>query len=577
MPRSGDDSVDEERLRRLLEVGRTLVAELDLDTVLDQVLNVARELTGARYAAIGVLDENRRELERFITAGIDADSQRAIGVLPRGRGVLGVLIEDPRPLRLADVGAHPKSFGFPPGHPAMTTFLGVPIRIRGQVFGNLYLTERDAGEFTAADEEAIGVLADWAAIAIDNARAYEREHRRRRELEQAVGGLEATIDISRALGGETEQARVLELIVKRSRALVDARLLLILLLDDAGEALVVSALAGQGDAAILGTIVPVEGSVSGAVLASQLPERLADVAGRLGFTLADRVHAKTGLFMPLVYRGRGLGVLCAFDRAGGEEFTTEDERLLGGFTASAAIAVATAQNVAEERLRRSIEASERERTRWARELHDETLQELGALRVLLSSAGRGGADRDPVFDDAIEQIELAITGLRQLITELRPAALDEFGLGAAVEALVHRVSAVSGLDIRTDIALTWEGGLAETRQEEESESTLYRLIQEALTNVARHAGAETVEVTVRESAVDVFVEVRDDGRGFEPGRRHQGFGLVGMRERVALVGGTLEISSTPGQGTVVATRVPSRHRTPDAGTTGARPTLREAG
>src|SRR3712207_4037726 len=167
-------ALDEPQLRRLLRAGRALVARLDLDALLDELLAVAREITGARYAALGVLDEPRRELERFIVSGVDAETHRAIGDLPRGRGILGVLIDDPRPLRLAHVGDDPRSYGFPPGHPRMDTFLGVPVVIRGEAWGNLYLTEKQGGgAFTDADEEAIVVLAEWAAIAVENARLYQ--------------------------------------------------------------------------------------------------------------------------------------------------------------------------------------------------------------------------------------------------------------------------------------------------------------------------------------------------------------------------------------------------------------------
>src|SRR3954451_11998746 len=220
----------EQRLGRLLEVGRSLVTEFELDVVLERVLEAALDLTGARYAAIGVLDEQHKTLERFLTIGVDDETQRAIGDLPRGRGVLGVLITDPQPLRLEDVGMHPRSYGFPPGHPPMTTFLGVPVRIRGEAWGNLYLTEKEGGEpFTRVDEASAMVLADWAGIAIEHARLYEAVDARRHELERAVRGLEATVTIARAIGGETELGRVLELIVKRGRALVDARSVLILL------------------------------------------------------------------------------------------------------------------------------------------------------------------------------------------------------------------------------------------------------------------------------------------------------------------------------------------------------------
>jgi GAF domain-containing protein len=176
--------MDEARLRRLLDVGRSLISELEPETVLQRLLDVARELTGARYAAIGVMDERREGLERFLTVGIDEETHRQIGDLPRGRGVLGVLITDPQPLRLADVSAHPRSYGFPLAHPPMTTFLGVPIVIEGEAWGNLYLTEKHGGEeFTDDDEEAAIVLAGWASIAIANARLYRAVSERRDELE----------------------------------------------------------------------------------------------------------------------------------------------------------------------------------------------------------------------------------------------------------------------------------------------------------------------------------------------------------------------------------------------------------
>ena len=230
-------------IRRLLEVGRALMTELDLGVVLDRVLQTAREITGARYAALGILNDERTELEQFLTSGVDEETRRAIGDLPRGRGVLGALIEHPQPLRLADVGQHPSSYGFPAGHPVMRSFLGVPIVIRGQAWGNLYLTEKQGGEFSEQDEEAAVILAEWAAIAIDNARLYESSERRREELEKAFRGLQATRDVAVAIGGEIALEHVLELIVKRGRALVGARSLVIMLRD--GEELVVQTSAGH--------------------------------------------------------------------------------------------------------------------------------------------------------------------------------------------------------------------------------------------------------------------------------------------------------------------------------------------
>jgi GAF domain-containing protein len=212
------------QLRRLLDVGRSLVSDLDLESVLQAVLEAARDLTGARYAALGVLSGRGDELERFLTLGIDGAVRARIGDLPRGHGVLGVLIKDPRPLRLPDVGKHPQSYGFPAGHPPMTTFLGVPVRVREAVYGNLYLTDKEGGgEFGEADEAAVVVLAEWAGQAIANARMYRSATERRDELQRAVAGFEAALAVARAVGGETDLDRILELIVKRGRALVDAR------------------------------------------------------------------------------------------------------------------------------------------------------------------------------------------------------------------------------------------------------------------------------------------------------------------------------------------------------------------
>ena len=211
-----------------------------MEALLRRLLDAAREITGARYAALGVLNEERTELARFITSGIGEEVREQIGSLPRGRGVLGLLIEHPRPLRVRDIGSHPRSYGFPPAHPEMHSFLGMPIMIRGEAWGNLYLTEKPGGEFTEIDEEDVGVLAGWAAVAIDNARQFERSDRQRLELERAVRALEATRDIAVAIGGEAGLEHVLELIVKRGRALVNARVVLIMLRD--GEELARSGL-----------------------------------------------------------------------------------------------------------------------------------------------------------------------------------------------------------------------------------------------------------------------------------------------------------------------------------------------
>jgi signal transduction histidine kinase len=554
-------TLDHDRLRRLIEAGRSVVAERELEGVFSRLLDVARELTGANYAAIGILDEARESLADFITAGIDPDAHSVIGDLPRGRGVLGLLISNPEPLRMSDVSGHIRSYGFPQGHPAMTSFLGVPILIRGEAWGNLYLTDKHEGDFDEADEEAAVVLASWAAIAVENARLYRETDQRRAELERSVRALEATSEIARAVGGETQLDRVLELIAKRSRALVDAAGVAILLCD--GDDFVVAATAGEVPRAIAGSRVSSTGSVAGRVVGAGRPERVSDVTSSLRFALGDLgVKATSGIFVPLQFRGSSLGVIEAFDRAGGAggtEFRAEDERMLLAAAASAATAVATAKSVEHDRLRRTLRAAEEERRRWARELHDETLQGLGGLRVVLSSARRSN-DVDALhaaLASAVEQIGEEITNLRALITELRPASLDELGLGPALEALVERVQATHGLEIKTTVKLAHKGGLREPRLEPDLETTIYRMVQESLTNVARHAQAEHVEVEVIQSADEIRVAVRDDGSGFNADVPVSGFGLTGMRERIALAGGRLTISSPESGGTLLQAVLPT--------------------
>jgi signal transduction histidine kinase len=556
-------SIDSEEpwIRRLLDVGRALTTELDQRVVLDRVLETAREITGARYAALGILNDQHSGLEQFLTAGVDDATHRAIGEEPRGRGVLGALIEHPQPLRLADVGQHPSSYGFPAGHPPMRSFLGVPIVIRGQVWGNLYLTEKQGDEqFSELDEEAAVILADWAAIAIGNAKLYESSERRRKEAEKAFRGLEATRDVAIAIGGEIALEHVLELIVKRGRVLVGARSLVIMLRD--GEELVVHTSAGHVRE-MRGVRLPIADSTSGQVLEHRRPERITDVAARLRIAPSEFgvPDAQTALLVPMVHRGEAMGVLAAFDRGqDGDVFGEDDEQMLRTFATSAATAVALAQSVQADRLRSTLSAADAERRRWARELHDETLQGLGGLRLLLSSALRQDdpARAQEAMRKGVEQVEHEIENLRAIITDLRPAALDELGLQTAIEALLDRHREQSGLHIDGELELPGPSK-GDDRLDEDLETTVYRLVQEALTNVAKHARANRVRVTVRESEGELLVEVQDDGAGFDPDAGSHGFGLAGMQERLSLADGTLSIDSGE-QGTLVRACLPARHR-----------------
>ena len=553
--------MDSVRAGKLLEVGRSLIAELDPEAVLDRLLEVALELTGARYAAIGVLDDSRLQLERFLTRGIDEAAHRAIGDLPRGRGVLGVLIREPRPLRLADVGAHAESYGFPLAHPPMHSFLGVPILVHGEAWGNLYLTEKEGGDFDEEDEEAATVLADWAAIAIANSRLYRDVRKRNDELQRAIRGLETTTEIARALGGETDLERVLELVAKRSRALIDARATGLGLLD--GDELVIEAVAGEGVGDLRGMRLPLADTLVAEALRDGRAHRWHELpASAFAY---QALQARSALVAPMMFRNRPIGFLSAFDRLQGDSsFTDEDERLLQAFAASAAMAVATAQTASAEAVSRSMSASEEERRRWARELHDETLQELAGLKVLLSGAMRtDDLDRaQAAMAQALEIIGVGIANLRALITDLRPASLDELGTEPALQALATRVQAQTGLEIVTEIDLAYEQGRVPHRHTPELELVVYRLVQEALNNVVKHAEAEAVHVRVVEVDPEgvVVVEVRDDGRGFRSTEAGEGFGLVGMKERVAALRGSVDVDSAPGRGTLVTARLPVSRR-----------------
>jgi two-component system, NarL family, sensor histidine kinase DevS len=558
----GSDSgaLDEPRLRELIDVGRSLVAELDPEVVFQQVLGVACELTGARYAALGVLDEERHELERFITHGIDEAARRAIGSLPRGRGVLGLLIEQPRPLRLSHVGRHPRSYGFPPGHPPMTNFLGVPVMIRGHAWGNLYLTEKGDGDFNEADEQSAMILAEWTAIAVENARLYRSVQTRGDEMERAVHRLEATTEIARAVGGETDLDRILEIVVKRGRALVEARSLLILLCE--GDELVAASVAGEREGDIAKARIPITGSVPGRVLEARAPQRIHDLDPSLMARPGDRDVGVTALLTPLLFRGRALGVLVALDPLGRDAgFSDEDEGVLLSFAASAATAVATAQSVAEDRTRESIAATERERGRWARELHDESLQSLAGLRVLLSAARRTDPDElDGLLVQGIEQVDTAIAEMRRLIADLRPSTLDQLGLAAALEALGERTSSAHSVALEMKLDLDWEAGRHESRLLGETEDTVFRLVQEALNNAVQHGAPRRAGVEVSEDGAMLRIRVHDDGRGFDPSAPSDGFGLTSMRERAKLAGGTLELRSAPGEGTTIVATIPAVHR-----------------
>jgi two-component system, NarL family, sensor histidine kinase DevS len=541
-----------DRLRLLVDAGIALSSELTLDALLQQLVETAAQLTGARYAALGVIDQTGTGLERFVTTGVDAETHAAIGDLPRGRGILGVLIREARPLRLENLGDDPRSVGFPANHPPMMSFLGVPILLRGVAYGNLYLTEKEGGAaFTDEDEELTQLLAAQAAVAIENTRLYETSNRWLRHLESLN-------EIGEALAGELELEPLLDLVARRLRSLINVRLVLIALPEPGRERLRIAAADGEGSDAygLIGVELELGGSKTGRVLQRARSERVDSVLDdpEIDQRVARRMGVRSALYVPLVARGRSIGIFAAHDKLGATpSFTDDDVRLTESLAARAALAVDLSQRVSRDAVRRVVEAQELERARLARELHDETGQALTSILLGLKSLEERVETEDgrAAASELRQLVVSTLQDVRRLAVELRPAALDDFGLVPALERLRDTVAE------HASIAVEVQSTLEDRRLPSEIETMLYRTVQEALTNVVKHA--EASRVTVQLSQVDgtVVLTVHDDGKGFDSrSPRDGGLGLVGMRERTALLGGRFTVESSEGAGTMLKAEVP---------------------
>jgi two-component system, NarL family, sensor histidine kinase DevS len=539
---------ERDRLRGLVNAGIALSSERSLDVLLKRLVETAATLTGARYAALGVIDRAGDQLERFITTGIDEDVVKEIGDLPRGRGVLGVLIHEATPLRLHDLGDDPRAVGFPPNHPPMRSFLGVPVMLRGVPYGNLYLTEKHGrADFDLEDEELVGLLAAQAAVAIENARLYEA-------TERWSSQLEALNEIGTALAGEIDLPRLLDLITRRLREVIDARLVAIALPRPDGS-LIIEAANGESADEIRGLQLERAGSKSGRVLERRRGERVDSLFDdpEVDYSVAEPLSARSGLYVPLIVRDQAIGVIVAHDKVGGDpRFSNDDLRLTETFATRAAVAVDQSRRVASDALRRVVEAQELERRRLARELHDQTGQELTG--VLLSLKAIEEAENPAALAKAVAavrgQVVETLSDVRRLAVELRPKVLDDYGLVAALERLAQTFAEQTGL------ALDLEAQIGDERLPSEVETALYRMVQEGLTNVVKHGQAGHVSIILARSRTAVTAVIEDDGRGFETETIHEGMGLDGMGERLALLGGKLKIESRPGAGTTLVGEVP---------------------
>jgi signal transduction histidine kinase len=535
----------EPRLRALLEAGMALASELSLDSLLQRLTELAAELTGARYAALGVIDPSGLRLERFITHGLGDEQRAAIGDPPHGRGILGALITDARPLRLHAIGDDPRSVGFPPNHPPMSSFLGVPILLRGVAYGNLYLTEKAGGEdFTHADQELVGLLASQAAVAIENARLYESATRWSRQLE-------SLFEVSSALARETEVDRLLELVARHLQELLEGRLVTVVLPAGADQLRVVAA-AGEGAEELLGRVMSRLGSKAGRVLERRRSERVDSMLDdpEVDHGLSRRIGSRTGLWAPLLVQDRPIGVIAAYDKLSAPDarFTDDDVRLAETFASRAAVAVELSERVARDALRRIVAAQELERQRLARELHDETGQALTS--ILLGLKQLEGAGSPESVAALRELVVTTLQDVRRLAVELRPKVLDDFGLVPALQRLTE------GFVEHTGIAVDLEASSLTERLPREVETAIYRIVQESLTNVVKHARAERVSVLVTRADGRIKAVIEDDGTGFDPSEIDGGgIGLVGMRERIELLDGTLTVESSATSGTTIAVEV----------------------
>jgi signal transduction histidine kinase len=529
-----------DRVHALLEAVVSIGGELDLETVLRRITEAATTLVDARYGALGVIDEEGEHLVQFITVGVTEDEIAAIGHWPHGLGILGLLIKEPQPLRLPDLSEHAESYGFPANHPPMRTFLGVPIRVRDEVFGNLYLTEKAGGGlFEEEDEVVVTALATAAGVAIENARLYQEARRRERWLE-------ASAEISTALLSGTDTHQVTAVVAERAREIADAGLATVALIDEAGGDFVVEAADGAEADRMRGLRVPRGHSIAGSVFGKGAALRLADGAAAVR-EAGTPVELEIGplLVVPLGVGSSARGVLSVVNAPGEPAFSEGAQRLLETFAGQAAVALELADRRRDaERL-----ALLEDRDRIAKDLHDTVIQRLFATAMTLMAAIKITQKREVAVrvQRAVDDLDDTIRQIRSSIFALQ-AAGDEESLRSRVHALVEDAAEQLGFSpsVRLD-------GLLDTAVDDEVGEQLLAVVREALSNVARHAQASEVTVVI-DVGDEVALRVQDDGVGMAEGGRRSG--LRNMSERAESRGGSFDIGPRPGGGTVLAWRVP---------------------
>lgn len=520
------------RLRALLQAYRVVIEELDIERVLTRIVEAAASLVGAQYGALGVIDGSGM-LERFIHVGIPPEEAAAIGHLPEGHGLLGAVIETAETIRLAHLHDDPRSVGFPENHPAMDAFLGVPIRVRDRVFGNLYLTNPSAGTFSEEDEELIESLAATAGLAIENARLYD-EARRQERLSSAQSEVRAAL-----LSPDTED--VLGVVAERVASVVPVELVTVLVPEPSGTTMRISVARGAGAHDLQGVLV--ESASTPAARAVRAGELVTDKTWEVGH---GALCLGPTAAVPLTASGASVGALCVSRGAGSEPFTGVELAALSDFAAQAGIAIALAW---ARRDRQHLEVIE-DRSRIARDLHDHVIQRLFAIGMSLQALAGVVPDHLDEINGFVDEIDAAITDIRTAIFALRgrgastPAIrgrlLDVIGELSAATATAPRITFAGPVD------LVLTGPLADD---------VVAVVRECLANIARHAHAQTATVAVIVTDAEVAISVEDDGDGLDPAASRTG-GTANLLQRAELRGGTFLLAPRPEGGTHARWRVP---------------------
>jgi len=530
------------KLNGLLAANSAIMEHLELPVVLRQIVRAACGLVDARYGALGVIGPHGEGLEQFVYEGIDDETAARIGSLPTGRGLLGAIIDDPRPIRLSRIADDPRSVGFPDHHPPMDSFLGVPIKVRDSVFGNLYLAGRRHGDFTESDEELVRAVAGTAAIAIENARLYDEARRRERWLGVTAEVTQQLLSYS----GEDP----LKLIARSVHELADADLVTVVLPAPTTGELMIEVAIGLGADRLTGMCYSTERSVAGAVIEASEPILIDDIDTQSDYTLRmSEVAPVTAVMgLPLVGSSKPRGCLLVAKLSGRRSFTGNDLQMATAFANHAAIALELAD--ARSYQQRMVLLEDRDRI--ARDLHDHVIQRLFAAGLTVQSLQ--ARQEEPAAAAKLEQV---VTDLDETIRQIRTSIFDLRGTLAPASAGIRMalldVAAEQAAQLGFEPRLRFAGPVDSVTTPELADD-LTAVLREALSNVARHARASSVEVFLDVGQSQLCLSVSDNGVGLGPTDRRSG--LANLHQRAVRCGGTLTATSSPNEGTQLRWQIP---------------------